>query len=123
MTNKVKGKLIKGGALTLDVGVPLAVTFSYFPLWVEKSAETTVSGIAVVFALLSLIPALRVLKKRVASPAAWMVWSCLAVVLIAINTIIDQAVVIAVFGAAANGAGAVIYKVGDRIEKRDIVNG
>ena len=40
MTNKVKGKLIKGGALTLDVGVPLAVTLSYFPLWVEKSAET-----------------------------------------------------------------------------------
>ena len=119
MTNKVKGKLIKGGALTLDVGVPLAVTLSYFPLWVEKSAETTVSGIAVVFALLSLIPALRVLKKRMASPAAWMVWSLLAVALIALNKIIDQAVVIAVFGAAANGAGAVIYKVGDRVEKKE----
>jgi len=77
----------------------------------------------VVFALLSLIPALRVLKKCVASPAAWMVWTCLAGILIAINTIIDQAVVIAVFGAAANGAGAAIYKVGERIEKRDSVNG
>ena len=119
MTNKVKGKLIKGGALTLDVGVPLAVTLSYFPLWVQKSAETTVSGIAVVFALLSLIPVLRVLKKRMKSPAAWMVWTVLAVVLIAINTIIDQAIVVAVFGAAANGVGAVIYKVGDRIENKE----
>ncbi|MBR2474727.1 MAG: hypothetical protein IKB51_06870 [Clostridia bacterium] len=119
MTNKTKGKLIKGGALALDVGVPLAVTLSYFPLWVEKSAETTVSGIAVVFALLSIIPALRVLKNRVSSPAAWMVWTCLAGILIAINTIIDQAVVIAVFGAISNGAGAAVYKVGERIEKKE----
>jgi hypothetical protein len=90
---------------------------------VEKSAETTVSGIAVVFALLSIIPALRLLKKYTESPAAWMVWSCLAVVLIAINTIIDQAVVIAVFGAASNGIGAAVYKVGDRIEKKGDING
>lgn len=119
MTNSAKGKLIKCGALTLDVGVPLAVTLSYFPLWVQKSSEATVSGIAVVFALLSLIPALRVLKKRMESPAAWMIWSLLAVALIALNKIIDQAVVIAVFGAASNSIGAVVYKVGDRVEKKE----
>ena len=119
MTNKTKGKLIKGGALTLDVGVPLAVTLSYFPLWVEKSSEATISGVAVILALLSIIPALRVLKKSIQSPAAWMIWSILAILLIAINQIIDQAIVISVFGAAANGAGAVIYKVGDRIEKKE----
>ena len=119
MTNKVKGRLLKGGALALDVGVPLAVTLSYFPLWVEKSSEATVSGIAVVFALLSLIPVLRVLKKRMESPAVWMVWTLLAVTLIVLNKIIDQAVVIAVFGAASNSIGAVIYKVGDRIEKKE----
>lgn len=119
MTNKTKGKAIKGGALALDVGVPLAVTLSYFPFWVEKSSEATVSGLAVVFVLLSLIPALKVIKKRLSSPSAWMVWSCLAVVLIAINAIIDQALVIAVFGAVSNSAGAVIYKVGDRVEKKE----
>lgn len=119
MTNKVKGKFIKGGALSLDVGVPLAVTLSYFPLWIEKSSEATVSGIAVVFALLSIIPALRVIKKRLVSPAVWMVWTFLAVVLIGINTIIDQAVVIATFGAASNSIGAVIYKTGERIEKKE----
>lgn len=119
MTNKTKGKAIKGGAFALDVGVPLAVTLSYFPFWVEKSSEATVSGLAVVFVLLSLIPALKVIKKRLSSPSAWMVWTCLAVVLIAINAIIDQALVIAVFGAASNGAGALIYKAGERIENKE----
>ena len=116
MSNKVKGKLIKGGALIIDVGVPLTVTLSYFPLWVERSSEATVSGIAIVLALLSVIPALRAFKNLVKSPAAWMIWTILAIVLIAINTIIDQAIVVAVFGAVSNGIGAVIYKIGERIE-------
>jgi hypothetical protein len=119
MTNKTKGKLIKGGALTLDVGVPLAVTLSYFPLWVNKSSEATISGLAVVFVLLSIIPAIKMLRKNIESPAAWMVWSVLAVVLISINQIIDQAIVISIFGAASNGVGAAVYKVGEKIEQKE----
>jgi hypothetical protein len=119
MTNKTKGKLIKGGALALDVGVPLAVTLSYFPLWVEKSSEATISGLAVVFALLSIIPMIRVIKKHLGSPAAWMIWSTLAVLLLAISQIIDQAIVISIFGAASNGVGAAVYKVGEKIELKE----
>lgn len=119
MTNKTKGKLIKGGALTLDVGVPLAVTLSYFPLWVHKSSEATISGLAVVFVLLSIIPMLRVIKKRAETPAAWMVWGVLAVLLVSINQIIDQAIVISIFGAASNGVGAAVYKVGENVEQKE----
>lgn len=119
MTNKVKGKLIKDGALTLDVGVPLAVTLSYFPLWVQKSAETTVSGIAVVFALLSIIPLFRTLKRGSKTPSMWLIWCCVAALLYAVSLIINQALVIAVCGAIANCIGAVIYRCGERIEKKE----
>lgn len=119
MTNKTKGKLIKGGALALDVGVPLAVTLSYFPLWVEKSAETTVSGLAVVFILLSIIPALRILKNVIKTPSAPMIWTAVALMLIGLNKIIDQAMVIAVCGAASNGIGSLIYKSGEKIESKE----
>ena len=111
-----KAKLLKLLAICIDVLVPLVVTLSYFPLWVNKSAEATVSGIAIIFALISFIPLIKVIKKRLSSPSVWMIWVFIAIILIAINTIIDQAVVIAVFGAVANCIGAVIYKIADRIE-------
>ena len=119
MTNKTKGKLIKGGALTLDVGVPLAVTFSYFPLWVETSAETTVSGLAVIFVLVSILPMLRVLKNVIKTPSAPMIWAAIAVMLVGLSKIIDQAMVIAVSGAISNVAGSAIYKAGEKIESKE----
>lgn len=119
MTNKTKATLLKIGALTLDVGVPLAVTLSYFPLWVQKSSEATVSGLAVVFILLCLIPAMRVIKKRLSSPSAWMIWTFLAVALIMLDSIIDQALVISTFGAIANCIGAALYKIGEKIEQKE----
>lgn len=111
-----KAKLLKLLAIGIDVLVPLIVTLSYFPLWVNRSAEATVSGLAIVFALISFIPLIKVIKKRLASPSVWMVWVFIAVILIALNTIIDQAIVISVFGAIANCIGAIIYKIADRIE-------
>lgn len=111
-----KAKLLKLFAIGIDVLVPLIVTLSYFPLWVNRSAEATVSGLAIVFALISFIPLIKVIKKRLASPSVWMVWVFIAVILIALNTIIDQAIVISVFGAIANCIGAIIYKIADRIE-------
>ena len=44
MTKLTKGRLICFAAILIDVGAPLAATMCYFPIWVEKSAEATISG-------------------------------------------------------------------------------
>ena len=71
MTNATKGKVIKGAAVTLDVAAPLIATLSQFPVWVERSSEATVSGLFLIFALLSILPFLKVIKEYFKSPSSF----------------------------------------------------
>ena len=56
MKNRTKGAIIKGAAITLDVVAPLVATLSQFPLWIEKSADATMSGLCLIFILISCLP-------------------------------------------------------------------
>ena len=118
MSNALKGFLLKKLALIIDVGVPLYVTCTQFPIWVNRSSEATVSGLFVVFALLSCIPFIRRIKAFLRSPSAPVVWAVMFIALAAINCIIDEAVFIAFYGACANLIGAVLHKIGSVIERR-----
>ncbi len=113
MKNATKGKLIKAGAIGLDVAAPLITTLSMFPIWVERSSEATVSGLFLVFAFLSCIPFAKWLLAYFKSPDAWVMWCIVFVLLSVLSNIIKEMLVVAGVGALANVAGAVIYKIGD----------
>ena len=55
MQRITKGKICKISALVLDVGAPFAATLSQFPVWIDRSANATISGLFILFAFLSLI--------------------------------------------------------------------
>lgn len=112
MKNATKGKLIKAGAIGLDVAAPLITTLSMFPIWVERSAESTVSGLFLVFAFLSCIPFAKWLLAYFKSPDAWVMWCIVFVLLSILSNIIREMLVVAGVGALANVAGAVLYKIG-----------
>lgn len=112
MKNVTKGRIIKGCALFIDVSIPLAATISRFPLWVEQSAEATMSGLFLLFALVSCLPFLRQIREYFKSPSAWVLWSLALVLLVALHNIIDQMIVVCFCGAVANVIGAGIYHVG-----------
>lgn len=114
MQRTTKGKVLKVSALALDVGAPLAATISQFPIWVDRSAGATVSGLFVLFAFLSAIPFLRQIKAYFKSPSAWVMWCIIFVALIALRAIIDEILVICAIGALANIIGAGLYKLGDK---------
>lgn len=92
---------------------------AYFPMWVNKGSEATVSGVFVVLALLSLIPILLVFKQKIKTPAVWVMWVILFIALWGLYQIIEQMLVVAAVGAVSNAAGAGLYKVGESIEKND----
>ena len=119
MKNTTKGRLIKVGAVTLDVAVPFAATLTQFPVWVEKSSEATVSGLFLLLAFISCLPFLKQLKEYFKSPSVWVVWTILLGLLICLRNIIDQMVIVCFFGAIANVIGAGLYKLGDIISKKD----
>lgn len=112
-----KGKLIKAIALAIDVGVPLGVTLSQFPIWVERSAKATVSGLALLFVLLSILPFIRQIREYFKSPAVWVIWGVLFIVFYALSAIINEMIVISFWGLVSNLFGEMLYKYGERKTK------
>lgn len=126
MKNSTKGAIIKTVALGIDVGVPLAATLTQFPLWVEQSAEATMSGLCLVLLGLSVLPFLKQLKEYFKSPSAWVVWGIIFVLLLMLKNIIDQILVVSLAGLIANAIGAGMYNigkvVGEKEDKRGVKN-
>ena len=115
MTNATKGKIIKGTALTIDVLAPLIATLTQFPAWVEASSSATVSGLFLLFALISVLPFINQIKEWLKSPSVTVLWCVFFVLVALLRNIIDQMWIICLVGAVSNGVGAVIYKVGNSV--------
>ena len=118
MKNATKGKIVKAAAVGIDVLGPLGATCSQFPIWVEKSSAATVSGLFLVFAILSCIPLFKQIKEWLKTPSVPVMFTVAAVLFIALRNIIDQMVLICVVGAIANVVGAVVYKAGAAVEAK-----
>lgn len=118
MTNNTKGNILKVIAIVLDVGAPLAATLTQFPVWVEKSAEATFSGIFLILAFVSCLPFIKYIKAYFRSPSVWVVWLVLFVFLFALNNIINEMVVVCFVGLISNSIGAVIYKIGKKMSAK-----
>lgn len=127
MKNKTKGTCVRWGATALCVGAPLGATIAQFPVWVATSDKATMSGLFLVMALICCLPFVNQLKAYFKSPAIWVVWTVLLVLFIALRNIIDQMVVVCAVGLISNGAGSMLYKLGDYIktipDKEDNANG
>lgn len=118
MKNSTKGAIIKTVAIGIDVGVPLVATLTQFPLWIENSAEATMSGLCLVLLGLSAIPFFKQLKEYFKSPSAWVVWGVIFGVLILMRSIIDQIAVVAFYGFCANCVGAGLYHLGKNVGQK-----
>lgn len=112
-----KGRMIKALALLIDVAVPLFATISQFPIWVERSAKATVSGLALLFILLSVLPFMKKIREYFKSPAVWVIWGVLFLVFYGLSSIINEMVIISFYGLLSNMFGEILYKYGEKISK------
>lgn len=119
MTRQTKGNLLKYAGLGLDVGAPLVATLTQFPVMIERSAEATVSGLFIMFALLSGIPLLKHFGKMIKTPSVPVIWLIGCGLLLCLRSIVDEMIVICAVGALSNTAGAVMYKIGENIAGKD----
>ena len=118
MTNRIKGRLIRYGAVALDVGAPLIATMTQFPVWVDKSADATVSGMFLFLAALCCIPFFRQLREVMKNPANPFFWIIVVGILVALRKIIDEMILVGVVAAIANITGSFLYKWGQAVEAR-----
>lgn len=112
------GRIVKGGAVTLDVAAPLTATLTQFPVWVERSADATVSGMFLILALLSVIPFLKQIREYFRSPDAWVVWCVIFVFFVVLQNIVQEMLIVSFVGLVANIVGKGVYKLGEFIGSR-----
>lgn len=114
---------VKGGALKLlgvaiDVLVPLIVTLTQFPVWIDRSDEATMSGLAIIILAICCVPFWRHIKAWLKSPSNWGMWIIIFVFALLIRNIIDELWIVALWGSIANCVGAVVYAIGTRVQRR-----
>lgn len=118
MTNKTKGIILQAASLAVSVGVPFVATIIQFPLFINKSAAATVSGLSVLILLVCIIPFAKHIKIAMRSASIPFVWSFIAVGLFAIHSIVEEMIIVAVLGAISNWIGMVIYRAGEKYIKQ-----
>ncbi len=88
----------------------LVATLLYFPLWRERGSGYVLSGMALVLVVLASVPLLRLVKKRLRSPSAPLMWLIIFLFFLAMSRIADELTVISFFGFIGNLAGAVCFR-------------
>lgn len=118
MSDVVKSRLLKGIALTIDISAPLIATLTQFPVWIEQSAEATVSGVVLLLGFFSCLPFLNYIKGFLKSPSVPILWLLIFIVLTLLDNIIDQMIVVCFVGTISNAIGTLIFKWGEKISHR-----
>ena len=107
----MKRKILKVCAMCISVGAPLIATLTQFPLWIERSSEATISGIFVLFAILSAIPLFKYFNKLLKSPTSPLFWGLVVCSLYALRNIVDEMLVISMAGLISNCIGWIMFKI------------
>lgn len=115
----MKRRVLKAAALAIDVGAPMAATLTQFPLWIERSAGATVSGLVILFAIMSAVPLMRYYKRILKSPSAPLMWGILFGILSALHVIIEEMLVISFVGLVSNVIGWGLFKLAGEEEKTE----
>lgn len=115
MKRTTLGKILKGVAIGLDVGVPMIATLTQFPVWVKYSPEATMSGTFVFLSFLSVLPFLRWIKEYFKSPSVWVIWTIVLLALVVIRSIINEMIIVCFVGVIANVTGAILFNYGKKL--------
>lgn len=92
---------------------PVISILEYFPLWLGNG-RTALSAISVLLLLLAAIPLVRVVKNRLRSPSAWMLWLGLWLFMILFRPIAASVETIALISFPTSLAGALCFRIADR---------
>ena len=97
--------------------VPATVaTLLYFPLWIEKGAGATVSGLCAFLLILCVLPLFRFLKGKIGTPSLPLMWGLVYVLTRALAGIVDEICVIAFVGFVTNLAGQLFFRLAKKSE-------
>ena len=92
---------------------PAVAPLEFFPLWLGNG-RSALSAISVLLLLFAAIPLVRLIKHRLRSPSAWMLWLGLWLFLILFRPIAASVETIALISFPTSFAGAVCFRMAER---------
>lgn len=111
-------RLLRIIALVIEAGVPIIAVIMQFPVFIERSAGATISGISVLLMILCAIPLKNKIKMFLRSPSIPILWTVLFVICLAISNIIKEMVVVTFVGMLANIVGILLEFIARCIDRR-----
>lgn len=111
MGNKKLYILFSVIAYLFCIGAPAIMTLIYFPMWVERSAGSTIAGGTLVLLFLCVAPIFKRIKqliKKTPSNYIWLLWAVIFGVLFLLQPIVEELIIISAAG-AVGGLIAIIF--------------
>lgn len=102
--------------LLFSVLPPALATLEFFPLWLGNG-RTAISAISLVLLLLAAIPLFRILKRHLRTPAPWMLWFVLWLLLRAFLPIAAAIEEIALISFPTSLIGAFCFSLAKKRER------
>lgn len=122
MKNATKGKVLTGVGYGVATVAPLVATASQFPVFVEKSADATLSGVFILVCCVVAVPLLLYVKRLRANnsqivkpPTALTFWILVLVGCLALEAIITQFKIIALAGIGGASVAEILFKSAKKV--------
>ena len=124
MSNKAKHRLLYAIGLVLCVLPVLFCILSEFPLWVRSGIDTifsgfVLSGISLTLVVVACTPLIRVVGRKIKTPAVWMMWGIAALIFYSVKNVIDSLVLISTFGFIGNALGAFFFALAGKYADKE----
>ncbi len=113
-TDLSRSLLLRALGITFCTVPVIACILSYFPLWIERSDNSTLSGFSLLLFALALIPFYKSIKRLLTSPASYTVWMIVFIVFFILSRIADEMTVISFVGFVGNVIGALFFKLAEK---------
>jgi chromate transport protein ChrA len=92
-----------------SVGLPLAATLSFFPLWRTRGGTAALAGGTLLLIALCALPLWRTVKALLRSPSVWELWLFAFFAFLLVKSIIIEMCVICFFGLIGNLIGSLLF--------------
>ena len=110
MKRRVPWFILTALALAVSIVPPLVATVKQFPVWIERSAEATISGTVCFLIFLCMIPLYKQILALLKTPSAPLMWTILALFMYLMKAIADEMFIVCTVGAISNIAGWALFK-------------
>ena len=123
MKPTLKAFILRVIGLAVCILPPVITTLEYFPLWFSET-ETAISALSAMMIALCCLPFFKQIKQYFRNtPAAWVIWLVIYVLVAVFSKLADGIETVAFIGLISNLLGGCIFRIEKHLKHKEGVSG